>query len=134
MLTTRNCELAVIIALFAYFMFSPRLVGIPLCPSAYFSGTPCPTCGTTRSVWHIFHGHFHQAWAFNPLGFLVVVILIRRVAVLSFNDHPIGRFLNSERIGILLFTTFLLIGLLRMLDVFSVRLLRLVDRPLGRWA
>jgi len=114
MFTIRNCELAIIIAVFAYFAFSPRLVDVPLCPSAYFAATPCPTCGTTRSLWHIFHGHFRQAWAFNPLGFLVVVILIRRVVVLLLNDHPISRFLNSERIGILLFTTFLLVGLLRM--------------------
>jgi len=73
-------------------------------------------------VWHISHGQFSQAWAFNPLGFLVVVVLIRRVVVLSLKDHPISRFLNSERIGILLITTFLLIGLLRMFDLLSARL------------
>ena len=111
--TTRNCELSVIIAVFAYFLFSPRLVDVPLCPSAYFAAIPCPTCGTTRSVWHIFHGHFRQAWAFNPLGFLVVVILIRRVAVLSLNDYSISRFLNNDHIGIWLFTMFLLVGVLR---------------------
>jgi len=111
--TTRNCELSVIIAVFAYFSFSPRLVDVPLCPSAYFAAIPCPTCGTTRSVWHIFHGHFRQAWAFNPLGFLVVVILIRRVAVLSLNDYSISRFLNNDHIGIWLFTMFLLVGVLR---------------------
>ena len=118
MFTIRNVELAVIIVVFAYFVFSPRLVDLPLCPSAYFSGTPCPTCGTTRSVWHIFHGHFRQAWAFNPLGFLVVVILIRRVIVLSIGEHPAGRFLNSDHIGISLFTMFLLGGVLRGVGLF----------------
>lgn len=123
MLTKRNCELAVIFAVFAYFVFSPRLIDLPLCPSAYFVGTPCPICGTTRSVWHIFHGHIQQAWEFNPLGFVVVVILIRRVIVLLLNDHPISRFLNSECISFSLFTTFLLIGLFRMLDLLSGRFL-----------
>jgi len=34
------------------------------------SGLPCPTCGATRSVLSLVHGHLGDAIALNPLLFL----------------------------------------------------------------
>lgn len=112
-LTSRWCELAVIVAVLGYFTFSPRLVTLPLCPSMYFAGIPCPTCGTTRAVWHLLHGHISDAWSFNPIGFLVVLLLARRVVVLSIRDHIMSRWLQNEVFSRILFATFLLLGLVR---------------------
>lgn len=39
----------------------------PTCMFKYFSGCPCPTCGSTRSVLRLFHGDIAGALAFNPL-------------------------------------------------------------------
>lgn len=37
---------------------------------------PCPSCGTTRSVISILHGHFQEAMLSNPFGFIVFGILL----------------------------------------------------------
>ncbi len=59
-----------------------RLPHVPLCAIRSFTGHDCPTCGTTRSLWNIFHGNFAAAWRFNPIGFVVTAVLARRVLVL----------------------------------------------------
>lgn len=35
------------------------------------TGTPCPTCGTTRMCLSLLHGQVVQAFLFNPLMFVV---------------------------------------------------------------
>ena len=44
---------------------------VDLCLFKLFTGTPCPTCGTTRGVWRLLHGHVVQAWLCNPLVFSI---------------------------------------------------------------
>lgn len=110
---SRSCELIIIVAILGYFTVSPRLMNIPLCPSAYFGGVLCPTCGITRATWHLLHGHVSDAWNFNPIGFLVLLILARRLVVLSLYNHVISRWLQSENVDRILFATFLLFGLIR---------------------
>ncbi len=40
------------------------------------SGIPCPSCGSTRSLQHLFAGHIPEAIATNPLGLILAVLLI----------------------------------------------------------
>ncbi len=40
------------------------------------SGIPCPSCGTTRSIMAISNGDFREALMINPLGFLMLLIMI----------------------------------------------------------
>ena len=37
---------------------------------------PCPSCGSTRAVHSILDGNFQEALMLNPLGFIVVFLLI----------------------------------------------------------
>ena len=37
---------------------------------------PCPSCGSTRAVLSILNGNFQDAFIFNPLGFIVIFLLI----------------------------------------------------------
>lgn len=111
---SRGCELFIIIVIFTYFIVSPRLLDIPSCPSIYLRGVPCPTCGTTRAMWHILHGRFASAWALNPIGFLVVLVLARRVIVLSVHSQSANRWLQNERVDFVLFSMFLLLGFARL--------------------
>ena len=120
LLCSRSCELAVIGAVLGYFAFSPRLLDIPLCLTAYFTAVTCPTCGTTRAVWHILHGQFAHAWAFNPIGFLVVLALARRAFVLSFPGNSVSHLLQRESVSLSLFATFLLLGFLRSFNLLAV--------------
>ena len=46
-------------------------VGLPLPPCAFHAvtGCPCPTCGATRCVLALLHGHVGEALGWNPLVF-----------------------------------------------------------------
>jgi hypothetical protein len=37
---------------------------------------PCPSCGTTRSIVEILHGNVLIAFAINPLGFIVALLML----------------------------------------------------------
>lgn len=45
--------------------------GIGICPIKIVTGYPCPSCGSTRSVIHIFQGNFVDALRTNPIGFIL---------------------------------------------------------------
>jgi len=59
----------------------PSLPDLPICLIRSTLGIPCPTCGLTHAVWYFMHGRFADAWASNPLSFLVVMIVIRLLLV-----------------------------------------------------
>lgn len=37
---------------------------------------PCPSCGTTRSVWAVLQGEFIEALNYNPLGYIVLPVMV----------------------------------------------------------
>lgn len=47
-----------------------------VCLIKSITGVPCPSCGSTRSVLSIFSGHFTEALYWNPLGVVIVLILL----------------------------------------------------------
>ncbi|MCC5875307.1 MAG: DUF2752 domain-containing protein [Candidatus Sumerlaeia bacterium] len=100
--------MVVIILVLAFFAFSRNLVDLPLCPSAFLVDKPCPLCGTTRSVASIFNGNFLSAWSLNPIGYLVVFLLVRRVIVLCFTDYSFTRHLEGKIINTALLVFFFL--------------------------
>lgn len=107
--TGKQCEFLLLVLILAYFALTPKLVDMPLCPLAYL-GCPCPTCGTTRSIWHVFHGQFAMASSLNPIGFLVAFVLLRRVVVLTVARRSIVRFFDNEALNAALMAAFLLLG------------------------
>jgi Protein of unknown function (DUF2752) len=46
--------------------------GQALCLSVLLFKQECYACGLTRSVMHLIHFEFTDAWYYNPLGFIVV--------------------------------------------------------------
>lgn len=40
------------------------------------TGLPCPSCGTTRSLIALIHGHLQKALFINPLGLLMALALL----------------------------------------------------------
>jgi len=40
---------------------------LPPCPFRTLTGVPCPTCGTTRAVLALSHGHVGEAFLHNPM-------------------------------------------------------------------
>ena len=49
--------------------------GPTFCPIYLLTGFPCPSCGTTRSIYWILRGEPVLAFRFNPLGFITLVFL-----------------------------------------------------------
>lgn len=46
------------------------------CLIKYFLHIPCPACGSTRAIIAIINGHIQEALALNPLGFVLLALLI----------------------------------------------------------
>ena len=49
---------------------------VPPCLLHYTTGLYCPGCGTGRSLFFLFHGHFYSAFAMNPLLIVTMPFLI----------------------------------------------------------
>jgi len=47
-----------------------------VCLFKYLTNIPCPSCGSSRSVMAILNGDIHEAVWLNPLGFLILAIMI----------------------------------------------------------
>ena len=58
-------------------VFLPTMsVPLPdICAFKNFLGIDCPGCGLTRSFINISHGKWSRAWAFNPTGFLLYLLI-----------------------------------------------------------
>ena len=51
--------------------------GIPgVCLFKRITDIPCPSCGSTRSVLSLLHGDFAAAIYWNPLGLIIMAIMI----------------------------------------------------------
>lgn len=46
------------------------------CLTKQFLGMPCPSCGTTRAVRHIFQGDLSAAWHYNPIGIFMAIVMV----------------------------------------------------------
>jgi hypothetical protein len=60
------------------------------------AGIPCPTTGGTRSVVALFHGEWHQAFLYNPLTPIYLLLFAYSVAFLS-RQMLIGKRLALQR-------------------------------------
>ena len=47
-----------------------------MCFIKQISGVPCPSCGTTRSVLAIIKGNYLAAVSINPIGFIVITMML----------------------------------------------------------
>jgi hypothetical protein len=49
---------------------------VEVCLIKRFTNIPCPSCGSTRSIFSLIHGDFQQAVYINPIGLIVAVIML----------------------------------------------------------
>ena len=82
-LIPRRLELAALIAGLVTFAVMPQLPHVPLCFYHAVTGHDCPGCGTTRAVFAILHGRFADAASLNLLGYLVLLLVARRMVTLA---------------------------------------------------
>ena len=55
---------------------SSRVFGWNGCLIRYLFHIPCPSCGSTRAVQAAFHGEWLSALYYNPLGLLLVALMV----------------------------------------------------------
>lgn len=58
------------------FCFQQSKPGLQICLLKNTVGIACPSCGTTRSIVHLFHGEFSSAVLLNPLGVIAFIALM----------------------------------------------------------
>jgi len=80
---TRNKLYSIVLALsmagYAWFLWNYHNLAnsnINVCLFKKITGLPCPSCGTTRAIICITRGNFLDALNTNPLGFVVILMLI----------------------------------------------------------
>ena len=56
--------------------FQPAMEYNTVCLIKNFSGIPCPSCGSSRSVLAILQGNFGEAFLWNPIGYFIAAILL----------------------------------------------------------
>jgi hypothetical protein len=61
-------------------LYATTGVGVP-CPFRALTGWQCPLCGGTRMGAALLHGDVASAYAFNPLAFILLVVLAVVAAV-----------------------------------------------------
>jgi hypothetical protein len=49
---------------------------LTVCIFKRVSGLPCPSCGTTRAVSHLFNGEIVNSLYLNPFGIIVAAIMV----------------------------------------------------------
>jgi hypothetical protein len=74
---TFSITAAVALVLVLSFALQPFTENGPtLCLFRKWTGLPCPGCGLTRSFCAISHGHFADAWSYNPFGYLFYALAL----------------------------------------------------------
>ena len=54
---------------------------IQLCLFKRLTGFACPSCGSTRGMLSLLHGHIIRAWLYNPLLFSIFAVFFAATAV-----------------------------------------------------
>lgn len=54
-----------------YSLLTHKPLGGGVCLIRQVTGVPCPSCGTTRAIDALLHGHFAESVLLNPFGLLV---------------------------------------------------------------
>lgn len=49
---------------------------VVICYFKNWTGLPCPSCGSTRSLINILHANWGEALFINPLGYLIAFVII----------------------------------------------------------
>lgn len=88
------------------------------CPIKKFTSFYCPGCGITRMFKSIFEGQFYQAFRYNPLVFLLLIIVFIYLILDIFFHKNIKKIVN-KRLLISLLLIILIYGVLRNISIFS---------------
>jgi hypothetical protein len=85
--------------------YLPIMDMVPICAFKAYTGIPCPTCGTTRSLVHLAYGDIASSLILNPLFSLAMIsaliLFFASLARFSFNLSRLT-LTHTRREGLLL--------------------------------
>lgn len=61
------------------------------CPFHYITGLLCPLCGGQRMVVALLHGRVGEAWALNPVAFVLCTAAVILYALSLYNGYMLKR-------------------------------------------
>ncbi len=86
------------------------------CPIHKLSGFYCPGCGITRMFFAILRLDFYQAFRYNPLVFILLILYLFKIIMELIIKHPIT--ISNRSTYILLFIV-IAYGILRNVPLFK---------------
>jgi hypothetical protein len=105
-----------LLALIAYF-FVYKYTGLAIqCPIHFVTGLYCPGCGLTRMLFAIIKLDFYQAFRFNPLVFILLVIYIIYFIIKYIFKANIK---IPNRVSYSLIVVLIIYGIIRNIPLFS---------------
>ncbi len=105
-----------LLALIAYF-FVDKYTGLAIqCPIHFVTGLYCPGCGLTRMLFAIIKLDFYQAFRFNPLVFILLVIYIIYFIIKYIFKANIK---IPNRVSYSLIVVLIIYGIIRNIPLFS---------------
>lgn len=105
----KNITIFIIVILLAIFPFLLSLFNYE-CPYKKFFNLYCPGCGTTRMFKSLFKLQFYQAFRFNPLMFIIFVVVIPIYLILNIISYKKDKkFLKISKKQIIMFFIVMLI-------------------------
>jgi hypothetical protein len=99
----------------AFLAWPPAGAGPTICPFALVTGLACPLCGGTRAAAALLHGDLAAAWAFHPLVFVVVpVMVVLWFGWLRSSRDPSRAPMLNNRVVVALGAAFLVVWIVRL--------------------
>ena len=117
---SNRVKVGIFLFLLLFYFFINKLFNFSIpCPIYYITHFYCPGCGITRMFFAILHLEFYQAFRYNPLVFILLVIsiiyLIVKLILKRFNINlKIPKF-----VWYILLAIVIIYGILRNIPLFS---------------
>lgn len=104
----------ILLAILAYILIT-HFLKICNCPVKLITGIPCPGCGMTRACMAILRFDFIKAFQYNPLVFILPIILW----IVIFSERPIiGKIYKNNIFWISLLIIVIITYILRFVFVY----------------
>lgn len=124
----RILNLLVLISVLGYGIFIYFNQDMYFCPILKYFHIYCPACGITRMFLSVLNLEFYQAFRFNPLVFLLLIILILFSIVQTFifiNKRRFIRISNKFYLGLVI--VLIIYTIARNIECFSFLLPTIVN-------
>lgn len=118
MIKSKIKTISIVILLLLGYFFLNRLINLSI-PCIFHKVTDfyCPGCGVTRMIFSIFKLNFYQAFRYNPLLYIFLILfLINFIVKIIFKKYYI---IFNNKTNIVLLIIVIIFGVVRNIPVFA---------------